>query len=183
MPRPRLVLVSGTPAAGKTTLAHEIGRLFPCPVVSRDEVKEGLVHARGDGAPSWGDPIAVDAFVLFYRIVTAYIDAGCSLVAEAAFFKDQPAAVVELLERTDAGIVHCRVDLNTAVERYAQRASTDPARHMAHPDAELVAAMRAGTFPWERYEPMAIGVPILTVDTSDGYNPPLNEILDFARSR
>ena len=43
MPEPRLVLVSGMPASGKTTLAHEIGRLVPCAVICRDEVKEGLV--------------------------------------------------------------------------------------------------------------------------------------------
>jgi predicted kinase len=182
MARPRLVLVSGTPATGKTTLAHEIGRMFPCPVVARDEIKEGMVHARGIGAPGWGDPIAGDAFALFYRIVSEYIRGDCSVVAEAAFFKDQPAAVVELLRYADAGIVHCQVDLATATERYAHRASVDPVRWMSHPDAELVIAMQAGTFPWARYEPMDIGVPVLTVDTTDGYDPPIAEILAFAHT-
>jgi hypothetical protein len=42
--------------------------------------------------------------------------------------------------------------------------------------------MQAGTFPWARYEPMDIGVPVLTVDTTDGYDPPIAEILAFAHT-
>ena len=47
---PTLVVVSGPPRTGKTTLAHMIARAVPCPAVCRDEIKEGMVHAAGDGS-------------------------------------------------------------------------------------------------------------------------------------
>jgi adenylate kinase family enzyme len=43
--RPTLIIVSGPPGSGKTTLAHEIARAVGCPAICRDEIKEGMVHA------------------------------------------------------------------------------------------------------------------------------------------
>jgi len=60
----------------------------PCPVVSRDEIKKGLVHASGGGVPEWGAPVAYQTFALFYRIVGDLVRSGCSVVAEAAYLKD-----------------------------------------------------------------------------------------------
>jgi adenylate kinase family enzyme len=39
--RPTLIIVSGPPGSGKTTLAHEIARAVGCPAICRDEIKEG----------------------------------------------------------------------------------------------------------------------------------------------
>ena len=36
-------------------------------------------------------------------------------------------------------------------------------------------------FEWERYEPMELGVPILRVETTNGYNPALNDLVEFSR--
>jgi len=40
-----LVVVSGPPGAGKTTLAHKIALAVGSPAICRDEIKEGMVHA------------------------------------------------------------------------------------------------------------------------------------------
>ena len=47
MSLPTLIVVSGPPRAGTTTLAHAIAQAIPCPAVCRDEIKEGMVHAQG----------------------------------------------------------------------------------------------------------------------------------------
>jgi hypothetical protein len=42
---PTLMIVSGPPGSGKTTLAHQIARAVGCPAICRDEIKEGMAHA------------------------------------------------------------------------------------------------------------------------------------------
>jgi predicted kinase len=180
--RPRLVLVSGAPATGKTTLADAVGARLPGPVVSRDGIKEGLVHAGAGGTPAWGATIAYEAFALFYRVVGELVRSGCSVVAEAAYLKDLSLEVAELLPEANACIVHCQVDRDVAVQRFIERAASDPIRRVSHPDAEIISAMERGRFQWERYEPMELGIPVLRVDTTDGYQPTLDEVVAFSRS-
>jgi DNA polymerase III delta prime subunit len=45
--RPALVVVSGPPGSGKTTLAHKIARAAGCPAACRDEIKEETGRNRG----------------------------------------------------------------------------------------------------------------------------------------
>ena len=99
---------------------------------------------------------------------------------EMTDFAHEPA---ELFRQDDGCIVHCRIGRATARQRFIDRATTDPLRLQAHPDWEIVEAMDAGTFNWDKYEPMNLGIPILRVDTTAGYAPPFDELEVFSRGR
>ncbi len=45
--RPFLVVITGAPGSGKTTLGWELSRLLHVPLVSRDDIKTGL-HVTGE---------------------------------------------------------------------------------------------------------------------------------------
>jgi predicted kinase len=67
---PTLVVVSGPPGAGKTTLAHAIAKEIPCPAICRDEIKEGMAHAQpGDFQGEHGDPLTVRTVPLFFEVL------------------------------------------------------------------------------------------------------------------
>jgi predicted kinase len=66
---PALVVVSGPPGSGKTTLAHEVARAVGCPAICRDEIKEGMAHATPGFAPGPGDtPDCIRRHLAFDRV-------------------------------------------------------------------------------------------------------------------
>jgi uridine kinase len=44
MNKPLLIVITGSPASGKTTLAHILADKIYCPILSRDEFKEGYIN-------------------------------------------------------------------------------------------------------------------------------------------
>lgn len=180
MPLPTLVVVSGPPGSGKTTLAHEVARAIGCPAICRDEIKEGMVHARGAFDPRVGDELTHATFPLFFELIELLLKARVTVVAEAAF---QDRLWRPQLERlaplANVRIIHCVVDGQTAYARRLERAERSPV-HAIHMDA---AAIRADPAAAQRHDefvfPTFPGAPVIRVSTSDGYHPRLDAITAF----
>ena len=177
---PTLVVVSGPPSSGKTTLAHAIAQAIPCPAVCRDEIKEGMVHAQGgDFEAAAGDPLTMRTLSVFFDTVRLLLTAGVTVVAEAAF-QDRlwRPGLEPLSELAHLRIVQCRVDAGLAHERYVRR-------HAHNPDSRRAHAVIIGRDieDWERaysgFDRVSIPAPSLHVDTTDGYTPDLAEIVEF----
>ncbi|MFD5467832.1 AAA family ATPase [Kitasatospora sp. NPDC127059] len=171
-----LIVVSGGPGSGKTTLAHALARAIGCPAVVRDELKQGLLHA-GTRTPA-PDRAVHDAF---FAVLGVLVDAGVSAVAEAAY-QDRlwRPGLAPLAAHTELRVVHCRVDPAVARQRIAARLATD--RHRAaHADRDLLAAPPGPGNLLDDFTPLSLPAPHLTVDTTDGYDPPLADVLAFTR--
>lgn len=183
---PTLVVVSGPSGGyGKTTLAHEIARTIGCPAICRDEIKEGMVHAAPpDFEPAPGDPrtpadsITRKTFTVFFDVLALLLGSGATVVAEAAFQgpKWQPE-LARLAKLAEVRIVRCMVDPATANERNVRRAAQNPDRARAHPPTP-------GPLPTAHpFAPITIGGPSINVDTTNGYDPSLNDIATFINHR
>ena len=173
MPQPLLVVVAGPPGSGTTTLAHELARAIPCPALCRDEIKEGLVQSLDGYTHAYGDAEAYRTMEIFFGVVGYLVDAGVSLVAEASFQHAlwEPG-LTPLLDRAETRIVHCRADPAVMWERIERRTAEVPARLAIHGGSK-----RPGTF-----DPVRVSAPSLEVDTTDGYDPSLDEIVAFLSS-
>jgi predicted kinase len=180
-PNPTLVVVSGPPGSGKTTLAHALAQALPCPAVCRDEIKEGMAHAhREDFQGGLGDPLTQRTLPLFFEVLHVLIAAGVSVVAEAAF-QDRlwRPGLAPLAELAQLRIVRCTVDATVSFERAARRAAASQSRLRAHGDSTLGKGIAEWAQAFESFEHISLSAPSIDVDTTDGYAPTLEEVLDF----
>jgi predicted kinase len=184
LPLPTLVIVSGPAGSGKTTLAHAIASAVGCPAVCRDDIKEGMVHATwGPAAPGFvarpGDELTARTLPVFFAVLEVLLRAGVTTVAEAAF-QDHVwrPRLAPLLGLARLRIVHCTVDPGLARQRVLRRARDNPLRR-AHADRDSANPGLPGHPPFVR---IALDAPSLEVDTTDGYHPPLSQIVAFVNA-
>jgi predicted kinase len=177
--RPVLVIVSGAPASGKTTLARRLADDLQLPLVAKDALKEALADALGppvDVAASVR--LGTAAYAILYLQATELLQAERGVIVESNFRRGLSEIELQpLLGRWVACLVHCRARDDVLLARYAERFARGE-RHPAHLDAERDAALRAdlaaGTF-----EPLELAIPSVVVDTTDEICPSYEVIRDF----
>ncbi|MET8877191.1 AAA family ATPase [Nocardia sp. NPDC004604] len=171
---PTLVVVSGPPGAGKTTLAHALATRMGCPAICRDEIKEGMVHGRPNFTPGPVDELSLQTLPTFFATLELLLRAGVTVVAEAAF-QDRlwRPGLEPLCSLAAIRIVHCEVEPAIAMTRIHQRSSENPLRR-AHsgPHTDAIELPR-------EFDRVSLAVPAIEIDTTDGYRPGLDEIVAF----
>lgn len=178
MGRPTLILVTGPAGSGKTTLAHELAATIGCPVVSRDEIKEGMVFSNPGFVPSVSDELTMRTYGLFFETIAVLLRAEVTLVAEAAFqhrlWLQGLTGVAGIDGLARLKIIRCFVPEEVARARQEQRLASQGTR-AAHADAQHLTAAPA-------FDPIHLDAPTLDVDTSDGWQPGLAAIAEFCRN-
>jgi gluconate kinase len=184
--RPRVVVVTGAPGSGKSTLARLLSTSLRVPMIARDDIRGGLLFSAG----AWSTdldriPSADEAVDVFLDLVEELLRRDVSCVAEYVFRTARPDQLERILAAGDVLIVQTNCD--DAMSRFIQRNLSDllisqPAvlgalgyDSVDSHTADAVERMNQV----EREMLVDLPVPMLRVDTNDGYEPPLTEILEF----
>ena len=178
---PMLIVVSGAPGSGKTTLAGRIADELGLPLISRDAIKEALADAVGlphtvEESSRLGDA----AYAAMFALARSTLEAGRIAVLDSNFRHGRSEReLVAVAAGSPVRVIHCEADPATIERRYLGRA---PTRHPSHLDhlrtGDVLRGVTDGT-----YEPVAIpGAPVLVVDTSDDEMPAIGPIRSFLSS-
>jgi predicted kinase len=186
--RPWLVLVTGEPGAGKSTLGGHLADALRIPYLSRDDVRWGLYATAG----VWTNDVRVvperdDAVEAFLQLIEKAAALGISAVLEIIVFRDRPETLARL-----RAIADCLVVIATATDapdRADRRDQADPLLNrrpvldaLGHPSVESYVA-GAGRNAVRAGMTTDFDLPTLTVRTDDGCEPPLDQVVEWVIER
>jgi predicted kinase len=175
-----LVVVTGSPASGKTTLAHVLANKINCPLLSRDELKEGLINTLELSHSQADRSIDLQVYETFFETIELLISKKISLVVEAAFQdKLWRPKLLNLLQKATIKIIICKAGTDLIKARFENRLSGNPDREKFHGDQSLTPEQIASLI--DHYKPVNMEIATLEVDTTQNYDPDLKEIINFIR--
>ncbi len=179
MNKPLLIVVTGRPASGKTSLAHLLAKEIKCPLLSRDELKEGYINTTRRHHHQLNEKVARDIYETFFQAIGLLISKNISIIVEAAFqHKLWEPKLTPFLNKTEMRIIVCKIPLELAKERFYKRILDQPGRKKFHGEE----ANKKTSLLSDSYETIHLPVPTLEVDTTHNYKPGMKEIIDFIQS-
>jgi predicted kinase len=165
---PRLVVVTGPPGAGKTTIAAVLRERLRLPLIAKDTLKEVLADAlEFDGDRTESRRLGIATFHVQFAVVRELLSCGVSLVIEGNFrpqwFDGLPPARITQ--------VHVTAAPQMLRERLLAR---DAHRHRVHYDREAAdeIARAAADGDWG---PLPLGDALVEIETTVW--PDLDEVL------
>jgi predicted kinase len=182
MSSPTVVIVTGLPGTGKTTLGRRLAADLRLPFLYKDGIKETLFDALGWSDREWSRRLGLASYDLLYHFVEVELAAGRSLVVESNFSPvyDTPRFLA-IKERHgfEPFQILCYATGEVVLHRFRLRAASAD-RHPGHVESANMAEFEPKLLQ-RRAEPLAVGGTLIEVDTTDFADMDYASILSSVR--
>jgi len=181
MDRPKLIIVGGSLATGKSTISSRLSDKTGIQRVSLDEIKEALFDLGGYRDREWSKEIGRLSFPVFRDLIELHLSKGESVIADATFlWPDDLKWIHDFANKYNAEIKQIWLTADPLVlrGRFIERANTD--RHPGHNDAlEHVLDEFDERFFNKTFIPLPINGKTKIVDTTNLNDVDHDEILKW----
>lgn len=168
--KPLMILVSGAPGAGKTTLARKLAEYLRVPHIPRDDVFRGIKLTRG------GDVNKSDAGLIpiYFGVLKHMLQADIGLVTDGTLYRGLSEKDVREQFVPIAVVINVHVRAKNEYDRFVKRES----EREGWSDEWVRAHMdRLKEIYNDTVDPLDFGVPVIEVDATDGYKPAMPDIV------
>jgi adenylate kinase family enzyme len=168
MPQSMLIIVSGPPSSGKTSIGRHIAQELGLPFVFKDGIKEMLFDTLGWSDKEWTEQLNLATYAILFHFIQAQLEANLSFVVESDFKPDEHTAKFKELKKKfkfKPVQVQCQASDEILLKRFVDRADSDD-RHPGHMDQANLEDFKK-SLKENIYERLEIGGENVVVNTDD----------------
>ena len=179
---PKLIIVTGRPGAGKSTLAKWLSKELQIPSVSKDNVREVLFDRLGWEDRKWAQILGRASIDIMFYVAERQLEVGKSLILDNAFDPKLSEGKLEALRTkylVEIVQIVCNADADTLFRRFEER-SISGNRHPGHGDEVVLTEMKTN-LARDQSPVMEIKSKIIEIDTTDFSKIEYQKILSQVR--
>jgi predicted kinase len=176
--RPLIIIVTGRPAAGKSTLAKWLSYELKLPLVSKDSIREELFDCLGWKDRKWAQELGKASVDMMFYFANAELEVGRSIIMDNSFYPPVSNPRFQALKdqyHAESIQIVCDSDRETLFHRFRDRADAG-IRHPGHGDHDVLEELYVYLCN-NSLQVLEIGGTVLKVNTTDFSSIDYQEIL------
>jgi predicted kinase len=180
---PIIIIVTGRPAAGKSTLAKWLSQELQIPLVSKDSIREELFDRLGWKDRKWAQELGKASIDMMFYFARAELEVGHSVIMDNSFYPPVSNPRFRTLKEqyhAESVQIICDSDRETLFQRFKARADSGT-RHPGHGDQAVLDELYANLAD-NSSQVLEIGDCIVEVDTTDFAKIDYQKILKQVKS-
>lgn len=175
----KIILITGCPAAGKSTFSYKLAKRFKIPYFNKDVIKEIMGDGYGSESTEVFNKGSKTTFLLMMHIAERFLQVGQICILESNFLHHDSVEIKNLLNKYNCECLTFMFggDLDVLSERYFNR---DKERHWVHSRAENKESIKNYALNTKILE-VSFGGQVIYVDATSFEKINYEELFDSAK--